>query len=257
MNSKTKGNIGESIALAEFVKRGIQVSIPFGDNARYDLIADFNDKLNKIQVKYCNQQIINGSINCPCASSTNHTTNKNYHTYENDIDYFVFYIAEWNVTIIVPIEEIGLKKSICFRKEPPKSRNGNEIRLISDYSFEKFFGEENNVINLEDNIVQEDISLIKTKEKEVPQFYCINCGKPVSKANGRCVSCAAKLQLRVVENRPPREELKEMIRTTPFTEIGKKYNVSDNAIRKWCDGYNLPRRSSEIKKYSEEEWLLV
>ena len=78
MNSKEKGNIGEGLALAEFAKRGIQVSIPFGDNARYDLIAEFNGKLNKIQVKYCNQQISeNNSIACPCASSLNHTTNKN------------------------------------------------------------------------------------------------------------------------------------------------------------------------------------
>ena len=57
MNSKDKGNIGEAIILGEFVKRNIQVSIPFGDNARYDLVADFNGKLNKIQVKYCNQKI--------------------------------------------------------------------------------------------------------------------------------------------------------------------------------------------------------
>ena len=55
MNSKAKGNIGEGVVLSEFVKRGIQVSIPFGDNARYDLIAEFNGKLNKIQVKYCNE----------------------------------------------------------------------------------------------------------------------------------------------------------------------------------------------------------
>lgn len=53
MISKDKGNIGESVVLTEFIKRGIQVSIPFGDNARYDLIADFNGRLNKIQVKYC------------------------------------------------------------------------------------------------------------------------------------------------------------------------------------------------------------
>lgn len=255
MNSKTKGNIGEAITLAEFTKRGIQVSIPFGDNARYDLIADFHDKLNKIQVKYCNQKIINGSISCPCASSTNHTTNKNYHTYENDIDYFVFYIAEWNVTTIISIKEIGSKKSICFRKDLPKSKNGNEIHLISDYSFEKFFNEENNIIDLEDNITQEDTSLIKVNN--ILQFYCIDCGKPVSKMNGRCASCAAKLQPRVVEDRPNREELKEMIRTMPFTAIGKKYGVTDNAIRKWCDSYNLPRKSSEIKKYSAEEWALV
>ena len=48
MNSKKKGDIGESRILYEFVKRGIQVAIPFGDNARYDLIAEFNGKLNKI-----------------------------------------------------------------------------------------------------------------------------------------------------------------------------------------------------------------
>jgi hypothetical protein len=51
-----------------------------------------------------------------------------------------------------------------------------------------------------------------------------------------------------------REELKQLIRTTPFTQIGKQFNVSDNAIRKWCDKYDLPRKSSEIKKYSNNEW---
>jgi hypothetical protein len=32
------------------------------------------------------------------------------------------------------------------------------------------------------------------------------------------------------------------------------YDVSDNAIRKWCDAYNLPRKKSEIKKISDEDW---
>ena len=36
MISKEKGNIGEAIVLAEFVKRGIQCSIPFGDEGYYD-----------------------------------------------------------------------------------------------------------------------------------------------------------------------------------------------------------------------------
>ena len=90
MNSKDKGNIGESKILYEFIKRGIQVSIPFGDNARYDLIADFGGKLNKIQVKYYDQQIRYGGISVPCASSTNHTTNKGLTDYIGQIDYFVF-----------------------------------------------------------------------------------------------------------------------------------------------------------------------
>ena len=35
------------------------------------------------------------------------------------------------------------------------------------------------------------------------------------------------------------------------------YNVSDNAIHKWCDKYDLSRKSSEIKKFSDEEWLKI
>lgn len=137
MNSKNKGNIGEALALAEFVKRGIQVSIPFGDNARYDLIADFNGKLQKIQVKYCGQEEnINHSIICPCASSTNHTTNKHYTTYENDIDYFVFYLAQWEKLLLVPIADIGSKKSIAFRMIKPLNNQSN-CTLVNDYLFDK------------------------------------------------------------------------------------------------------------------------
>ena len=54
-----------------------------------------------------------------------------------------------------------------------------------------------------------------------------------------------------------REELKHLIRSKPFTQIGKDFGVSDNAVRKWCDKYNLPRRVIDIKKYTDEEWEKV
>ena len=37
--------------------------------------------------------------------------------------------------------------------------------------------------------------------------------------------------------------------------IGKQFGVSDNAVRKWCKKYGLPQKVSEIKKYTDEEWL--
>lgn len=137
MNSKDKGNIGEAIILAEFAKRNIQVCIPFGDNARYDLVADFNGKLQRIQIKYCGQQISEtNSIICPCVSSTNHTTNKHLSTYKNDIDYFCFYIAAWDKLLLVPISIIGNKKSICFRLDKPKNNQSN-VNLVEDFTFDK------------------------------------------------------------------------------------------------------------------------
>ena len=52
-DTKRLGNIGEAVVLNEFVKRQIPVYIQFGDIEKADYIAEFNGKLNKIQVKTC------------------------------------------------------------------------------------------------------------------------------------------------------------------------------------------------------------
>lgn len=82
--------------------------------------------------------------------------------------------------------------------------------------------------------------------------FCIDCNIEISLDAIRCQKCNSVYERRV--QRPLREELKDLIRNYPFTQLGKKFGVSDNAIRKWCDSYSLPRKSSEIKKYSDEEW---
>lgn len=58
-------------------------------------------------------------------------------------------------------------------------------------------------------------------------------------------------------NNISREELKNLIRTKTFIYIGEQYGVSDNAVRKWCDKYNLPRTKKEINTYSDKEWDLL
>ena len=51
--------------------------------------------------------------------------------------------------------------------------------------------------------------------------------------------------------------LKQEIRNTPFTQLGKKYNVSDKCIVKWCEYYKLPTKESIIKTYSDDDWELI
>ena len=85
--------------------------------------------------------------------------------------------------------------------------------------------------------------------------YCIDCGKEIQLKSTRCVECEKKTRVIPLEEMPvTRDELKTLIRTLPFTQIAEKYYVSDNAIRKWCDKFNLPRKKTEIKQYSDEEW---
>jgi hypothetical protein len=82
--------------------------------------------------------------------------------------------------------------------------------------------------------------------------YCIDCGCVIAKGSTRCEKCDHLRQRRA--NRPTREELKNLIRNKPFTQIASVYGVTDNTIRKWCKSENLPSKSSEIKSYSKEEW---
>ena len=142
MNNKAKGELSEARTLYEFQKAGIPVALPWGDNQRYDMIAEFNGKLNRIQIKTANEEE-NGSIKCYCRSSTNHTTNKNLTDYVGQIDYFVFYNQTRDLIALVPIEEVGEKKMISLRIEPPKNGQVKGIHFFSDYSFEKVLGVNN------------------------------------------------------------------------------------------------------------------
>lgn len=92
------------------------------------------------------------------------------------------------------------------------------------------------------------------KYKKSPS-YCTLCGKELKTCATYCPECAKLLQRKV--ERPSREELKQMIRTIPFTKIGLIYNVQDNSVRKWCDNYHLPRTKKEINNYSDEEWETI
>lgn len=95
----------------------------------------------------------------------------------------------------------------------------------------------------------------RTKNKIHKEYRCCDCGKEISADAIRCPDCWNKY--RTNQNYPDRDTLKRLIRTTPFTQIGKMYNVSDNAIRKLCIRENLPSKVREIKQYSDKEWDLL
>lgn len=100
------------------------------------------------------------------------------------------------------------------------------------------------------------------KYKKFPKkvSICQICSKTfytLNKNTGKYCSqeCAHIAQQRA--ERPSRDKLKQLIRNTPFLQIGKQFNVTDNAIRKWCKSLNLPYKTSDIKQYSDKEWELI
>lgn len=92
----------------------------------------------------------------------------------------------------------------------------------------------------------------KVEQTKKGIYFCKDCGSKITPGATYCSACYAKNRQTV--ERPTREQLKKDIRSMPMVQVGKKYKVSDNSIRKWCKKMELPYKVSEIKTYTDEEW---
>ena len=151
------------------------------------------------------------------------------------------------------------KCSICGQKP---FWNGKELTLILDHVNGKNHDDRLENLrwvcpNCNQQLDTTGYKQMRVEQKPEKKYYCFNCGKEITRSSnsGLCVECS-NIQTRVCK-RPSREELKNLIRTIPFTKIGNIFGVSDNAIRKWCLSENLPTKVSDIKKISDIDWELI
>lgn len=117
MHSSTKqlGNTTELLCIVSFYKLGYSVSIPYGENSRYDFIADIKGKLIRIQVKSSKSRDGGNSFCFSCRSSRingKEAINKKYS--KSEIDYFATYIN--NNCYLIPVEECSCSKTLRFGK---------------------------------------------------------------------------------------------------------------------------------------------
>lgn len=72
------------------------------------------------------------------------------------------------------------------------------------------------------------------------EYKCSDCGCDVSKKAKKCQKCAnsnnPRLSRRIVQ-RPPYIQLQQEIEELGYSGTGRKYGVSDNAIRKWIKSF--------------------
>ena len=91
------------------------------------------------------------------------------------------------------------------------------------------------------------------KIKRIENIICPVCGKefkPIKSAKYCSLECYNEARLEIKGNRPDFIQLiKAFKELKSFVQVGKKYNVSDNAVRKWCKYYQLPEKTSELEKY--------
>jgi hypothetical protein len=147
-----------------------------------------------------------------------------------------------------------------FTKRPSSQQQKNYIRsykLIDEICGECGLGKEwnNKPITLElDHIDGDSINNILSnlrwlcpnchsqtdtfRGRKLRRKYFCECGKEMLKNSKTCNYCSNKNQPRKVI-RPSKEELEKLVKENPMTQLGKRFGVSDNAIRKWCKSYNI------------------
>ena len=126
-----RGDINELQCILDFQKRGYYCSIPFSGSCRYDLIADINNTLLRIQCKSSSYK--DGVLTMHSSRVTTNTKgSKRYKYTKDEIDFFYTY---WkNYSFLLPVEEVGTAKLIRVKKPEYIQRT---MCVGSDYLFDK------------------------------------------------------------------------------------------------------------------------
>ena len=133
-NTKEVGNLTELQCITGLYELGCDISIPFGNSQKYDLIMDYKGKLYKIQVKHSKDGFTDGKLthfsfktrwqghNSAGYTQTSYT--------KDDIDFFATY--HQGKIYLVPVEECsGATKTI--RYTPPRSGQIKRINFSQNY----------------------------------------------------------------------------------------------------------------------------
>ena len=166
------GNHSESIVLAAYLKEGFTVSIHFGSDASYDLLADTGSNIYKIQVKTA--WISKGVLKYKCLRRQPKSETRRP-CKASEVDYLAVYCPVNESLYGIPIKNhptLG-----WLRLEPVRNGQSKLTRWASDYTWEKHIAElRNEYARQESNlrpIVPETIAL-STELRARKMNYGIN-----------------------------------------------------------------------------------
>ena len=146
LSSKEKGNLTELQCITACYELGYKVSIPYGENSRYDFILDVDGIFLRVQVKTCKETPT--GIKIPCRSTQVNASGNKTHTYNKEqIDYFAtFYKGN---CYLIKVEECSVGKTLTFSD---KRTNQYEPCFIDNYLLSKQIKK---IINGEDDVIPE------------------------------------------------------------------------------------------------------
>jgi hypothetical protein len=128
-NTKLTGDISELHVATALAEAGYIVSKPFGENARYDLVADDGERLLRVQVK--TGRLRGGVVRYACFSSHAHR-HGGMRPYFGEIDFLAVYCPQTRKVYLLP-ESALVATTGHLRIGPTKNNMAKRIRWASEY----------------------------------------------------------------------------------------------------------------------------
>lgn len=127
---KGKGETSQAIILAELLRRGLKILMPFGDNQRYDIVLDDKGVFERIQCK--TGRLRGGTIRFATCSTYGHR-GRNRKTYVGEVDSFLVYCPETHEVYKIDMKTIGNQIECSLRVDPPKIKSNKVIKNAKDF----------------------------------------------------------------------------------------------------------------------------
>jgi hypothetical protein len=135
MKTATRGNAAEARILAEFVKRGFDVLVPFGSGQPYDLAVDLGESMLRVQCKTA--WLKRGCLSFNCRS-TDH--GRGPRPYDGLADLFGVYLPPRDSVYLVPLDAVaGFQGRL--RLEPTRNNQQRGVRFAADYEIDRWTSE--------------------------------------------------------------------------------------------------------------------
>jgi hypothetical protein len=129
-NTKKVGDISESAVITALIKCGYEVSIPFGENHRYDIIVDKDGVLSRIQIK--SGRLRRGVVDYAACSSHSHRGGPNSRSYQGEVDYFGVYCKDTDSVYLIPSADAPATRG-SLRIDRTKQGQSKKIRWAHPY----------------------------------------------------------------------------------------------------------------------------
>ncbi len=132
---KQKGDLAELKVATDLIDRGCRISIPFGEDCDYDLIADFDGRLHRVQVKYTRSDGEIVLVRCRSHSLTNGRVRVVKRYTSEMVDWIAVYDSTTERCYYLSSSELGEGRStLTLRLQPARNGQRLGIRPAIDYT---------------------------------------------------------------------------------------------------------------------------